>query len=86
MTREELRARIRSEVERQGYAIVTAGEAWEALAAQGEDAAVSFDNALRGFAAFNGWEVRRYDPAPADAFAFYPAGQGPPLFEAPSGS
>jgi hypothetical protein len=86
MTREELRARIRSEVGRQGYALVTAGEAWEAFVAPGEDATVSFISALHGFAAFNGWEVRRYDPAPADSFVFYPAGQAPPLIEPSSGS
>jgi hypothetical protein len=74
MTRDELRNRIRSEVARRGYAVVPSGELWGAFSGPGEDTSVSFDDALRGFAAVNGWEVRRGDPAPADAFAFYPAG------------
>lgn len=72
MNREELRANIRGEIERQGYAVVQSGELWMVFAGPGEDASVSFEDALRGFAAVNGWVVRRADPAPADAFAFYP--------------
>ena len=75
MTREELRARIGGEVERQGYAVVRAAELWVAFAAPGEDTTVSFNDALRGFAAVNGWEVRRGDPAPDDVFTFYPKGR-----------
>jgi hypothetical protein len=81
MTREEVRASIRGEIERQGYAVVLSGELWAAFAAPGEDASVSFEDALRGFAAVNGWVVRRADSAPADAFAFYPAARVPTLFE-----
>jgi hypothetical protein len=41
--REELRDRIRGEVERRGYAVITSGELWAAFAAFGEDPSVSFD-------------------------------------------
>ena len=70
-----MRARIRSEVERQGHAVIPSVEIWGAFAAPGEDASVSFDAALRGFAAVNGWEVRRNDPTLVETFAFYTAGQ-----------
>lgn len=75
MNRGELRARIRDEIERRGYAAVPSRELWAAFAAPGEDSNVSFDDALRGFAAVNGWAVRRGGPAPDDTFAFYPGGQ-----------
>ncbi len=73
MTRGELRARIRAEVERQGYAAVPSAELWSAFAAPGEDPSLPFDEALRGFAAYNGWSVRRDDLPPADAFIFRPS-------------
>lgn len=78
MTRDELRDRIRTEVERRGHALVPAGELWAAFSAHGEDAYVSFDDALRGFAAVNAWEVRRGGGAAADHYSFHPKGQGPP--------
>ena len=86
MTREELKARIQSDVERQGYAVIPSGKVWEVFVAPGEDTSVSFDNALSGFAVINGWEVRRNVPALADMFAFYPAGEEPTLVETPQGS
>ena len=73
MTRGELRARIQNEIERRGYAAVTLGDLWAAFAAPGEDTTVPFDDALRGFAAVNGWEMLRGDGAPADTFSFRPA-------------
>ena len=79
MTRGELRARIRDEIGRRGYAAVSSDELWAAFNAPGEDTSLSFDEALRGFAAYNGWGVRGGDPA--DTFVFYPAGR-----EAPKGS
>ena len=85
MTREELRERIRDEIGRQGYAVVPSGDVWGAFAAPGEDTSVSFDDALNAFAAFNGWVVRRNDPALAGVFAFYRAGQAPLPVESPRG-
>ncbi len=70
MTRGELRARIRDEIERRGSAAVPSSELWAAFAAPGEDTALPFDDALRGFAAYNGWVVRRDELAPADTFVF----------------
>ena len=78
MTREALRERIRAEVERHGHALIPAGELWAAFSARGEDASVSFDDALCGFAAVNAWEVRRGDTAPAGHYSFHPKGQVPP--------
>lgn len=78
MTRDELRDRIRTEVERHGHALIPAGELWAAFSARGEDASVSFDDALRGFAAVNAWEVRRGGTSPAEHYSFHPKGQGPP--------
>jgi hypothetical protein len=81
VTRGELRARISGEIERHGHASVPSSELWAAFSAPGEDPSLSFDDALRGFAAYNGWSVRRDDLAAADAFIFRPhsktlAGEG----------
>ena len=73
MTRQELRSRIKDGIERLGCAAVSTSELWSAFAAPGEDPSLSFDDALRGFAAYNGWSVRRDDPAAADTFFFYPS-------------
>jgi len=78
MTREELRDNIRTEVERNGHAVIPAVELWAAFSAPGEDAYVTYDEALRGFAAVNAWEVRRGDTAAADHYSFHPKGQGLP--------
>lgn len=75
MTREELRDRIRTEVGMHGHALIPAGELWAAFSARGEDASVSFDDSLRGFAAVNAWEVRRGDTSAVDHYSFHPKDQ-----------
>jgi len=79
MTREELRDRIRTEIERHGRALIPAVELWAVFSAADEDASVSFDDALRGFAMVNAWEVRRGTAAAVDHYSFHPKGQGRPL-------
>jgi len=73
MTREELRARIREGIGLRGHFAVTAGDLWAAFNSPGEDTSVPFNDALRGFAAVNGWEARRGQEGEADAITFRPS-------------